>query len=168
MNKKRTKVGDANAIYSMGCGYDHGLYGMPQDHNKALEFWHRAGKLGHSLSYYYIANSYCSGRGVEMNAKKAGNYYELAAIGGDATARHNLGVIEYHAGNMDRAMKHYMIAVGVGYTESLENIKQLFMAGYATKDDYAKALCVYQANLVEIKSPQRDEAAVFSDFNRCY
>ena len=31
------------------------------------------------------------------------------------------------------------------------------------KDEYAKALRAYQANLVEIKSAQRDEAAAFND-----
>ena len=61
-----------------------------------------------------------------------------------------------------------MIAVGVGYTESLEMIKQMFMNGDATKNDYAKALRVYQANLVEIKSPQRDEAAAFNDVYKYY
>ena len=56
-------------------------------------------------------------------------------------------------------MKHYVIAAGCGDNESLENIKQMFMNGHAAKDDYAKALQVYQACLNEIKSPQRDEAA---------
>ena len=63
------------------------------------------------------------------------------------------------ARNMDRALKHFMIAAGSGITDSLEIIKQMFINGDATKDDYAKALQAYQAYLVEIKSPQRDEAA---------
>ena len=80
-------------------------------------------------------------------------------MGGVIEARHNLGVFEAYAGKMERALKHYMIAAGSGDTESLEMIKQMFMNGQATKDNYAKALQVYQAYLVEIKSPQRDEAA---------
>ena len=39
----------------------------------------------------------------------------------------------------------------------------MFMNGHATKDDYVKALRAYQAYLVEIKRPQRDESAAFSD-----
>jgi len=35
--------------------------------------------------------------------------------------------------------------------------------GYATKDDYAKALKAYRAYLAEIKSDDRDKAAVYSD-----
>ncbi len=62
---------------------------------------------------------------------------------------------------MDRVIKHFMIAAGSGYTVSLETIKKMFMNGDAMKDDYAKALHVYQAYLVEIKSPQRNEASAF-------
>ena len=38
--KKRADLGDARAMYNMGCHYYHGRYGLPQDYNKALEFWH--------------------------------------------------------------------------------------------------------------------------------
>ena len=54
-----------------------------------------------------------------------------------------------------------MIAAGGGFAESLENIKDMYSAGLATKEDYTKALQLYQAYLVEIKSAQRDEAAAF-------
>ena len=67
-----------------------------------------------------------------------------------------------------KALKHLMIAAGCGYTDSLEKIKQMYKDGYATKDDYAKALRAYQANLVEIKSPQRDETTGFDDRYKCY
>ena len=83
-------------------------------------------------------------------------------------ARHNLGMSEGRAGNMDRALKHFMIAAGIGYSGSLENIKLMFMDRDATKDDYAKALRSYQAYLVEIKSPQRDEAAAADENYKYY
>jgi TPR repeat protein len=89
-------------------------------------------------------------------------------LGGHVEARHNLGVIEGRAGNMDRAVKHYMIAAGMGNFKSLETIKLMFKDGHATKDDYAKALRAYQTHLVEIKSPQRDQAAAYSDEFKYY
>ena len=76
-------------------------------------------------------------------------------------------IIEEHM-NKSRAVKHYMIAVGMGQSNSLEIIKQMFMNGHATKDDYAKALRVYQAYLVEIKSPQRNEAATADEDYKYY
>ena len=161
--KKRMEVDDAEAIRNLACCYSDGLHGLPQDYNKALELWHRAAKLGKAKSYYSIGMAYDLGYGVERDEKKAVHYWELAAIGGHVVARHNLGVSEYDAGTMDRALKHYMISAGFGDNDSLENIKQMFINGDATKDDYAKALRVYQAYLVEIKSPQRDEAAAFND-----
>ena len=115
-----------------------------------------------------MACAYILGNGVERDEKKAKYYYELAAIGGDATARDNLGIFEGRAGNMDRALKHLMIAVGLGYTDSLEKIKQMFMHGQVTKDDYAKALQAYQAYLGEIKSEQRDTAAALNEEYKYY
>ena len=106
--------------------------------------------------------------GVERDEKKANHYWELAAMGGVVEARHNLGNAEGRKGNMDRALKHYMIAAGSGDNNSLDMIKQMFLKGFATKDDYAKALQTYQAHLNEIKSPQRDEAAAFHETYKYY
>ena len=69
---------------------------------------------------------------------------------------------------MGWALKHWMIAAGCGDNDSLENIKQMFKNGHATKDDYAKALRVYQAYLVEIKSTQRNEAAAARERYKYY
>ena len=166
--KKRTKLDDAEAIYNLGCCYADEGFGLTQNVDKALELWHRAADLGNAKSYYSIGNSYYAGNGVERDNKKAKYYWELAAMGGDWVARYNLGCTELRAGNMDRALKHLMITAGSGNTDSLKAIQALFMDGLATKDDYAKALRVYQAYLNEIKSPQRDQAAAFDDQYKYY
>jgi len=142
--KKRVEVDDPNAIYTFGCYYARGLGGFPQDMNKALELFRRAGKLGHSEAYGCIGNSYNFGSGSEVNKEKARHYYELAAMGGCTTARFNLGNGEVRAGNIDRALKHYMIAAGSGDSESLKNVKILYAKGDATKEDYTTALRSYQ------------------------
>ena len=154
-------------VFNLGCYYYYGMY-VPQDHAKALELWHRAAELGDAQSYYDVGNSYLQGNGVERDEKKAVHYYELAAMGGHVISRHNLGVLEKRYGNMDRALKHHMIAAGCGDNDSLEKIKQMFKKGVATKEDYTQALLSYQANLVEIKSAQRDEAAAFDDEYKYY
>ena len=126
---------------------------------KALELWHRAGELGSARSYFNIGIAYDNGRGVEVDKKKARHYFELAAMQGHVHARHNLGFMEGEADNYDRALKHFMIAVRGGYSKSLKATQELFKRGYATKDDYMKALESYQAYLDDIKSDQRDKAA---------
>ena len=161
--KKRVEAGDAQAMHNLGSYYSGGMYGLPQDSDKALELWHQAGELGYAESYTSIGYSYDNGRGVEVDETRANHYYEQAAMGGSETARHNLGNSEAEAGNTDRALKHYMIATRDGYTKSLNYIKDFYSKGFATKGDYMKALKLYQQYLGEIKSRQRGEAAAFSD-----
>ena len=164
-NKKRMEVGDAYAFYVMGCAYDKGeYYGVPQDSAKAIEFWHKAGKFG----YNNIGHAYYNGDGVERDEKMARHYYELVALEGKVTARYNLGVDEDNAGNYDRALKHYMIAVRGGCHRSVKDIQQLYMDGHVAKDQYSNALRSHQAYLNEIKSEQRDKAAAFDVVYRYY
>ena len=165
--KKRVELNDPIAIYNKGVYYRDG-YGYPQDHGKALELWHQAAELGHAGAYLGIGNAYFKGRGVEVDEKKATYYTELAAMGGDATARYNLGLDDVYAGNMERAIKHFNIAVRGGYADSLNSVKKIYSKGYATKEDYTKALQLYQEYLVEIKSPQRDKAAAADEYCRYY
>ena len=105
---------------------------------------------------------------MEADKKKAVHYTELAAMMGSETARHNLGANEADKGNLDKAFKHWMIAVKGGYDGSLHEIKVLYSNGYATKEDYTKALQSYQVYLSEIKSDQRDEAAAAREDCRYY
>jgi len=165
--KKRIEVNDAHAMIKMGCHSAGGQFGLPQNMAKALELWHRAGDLGYPAALYNIGNSYKVGNGVERDMKKALHYWELAAMSGSLFARHNLGA-NSSAGYMDRALKHFMMAASYGYFDSLKSIKTMYQSGHATKDDYAKALRSYQANLEEIKSDQRDEAAAYNDENKYY
>ena len=160
---KRIDMNDPIAIVKQGCYYRDGLNGLPRDYTKALELYHRAAELGHASAYVCIGYLFEFGKGVEVDKKKAKHYWELAAIGGDMNGRHNLGNNEIRAGNYDRALKHYIIAVKSGSSESLEQIKEGYSKGHVTKDDYMRALRAYQEYLGEIKSRQRDKAAEFRD-----
>ena len=138
--EKMAEADNACAIYQLGMYYSMGDHGMPQDWSKANEFWLKAGKLGHATAYNNLGYSYMHGKGVDVDNKKANHYLELAAMGGHANARHNLGCMELDAGNMDRAVKHYMISAGAGHDNSLEAVRRGFMNGHVTKDDFEKAL----------------------------
>jgi len=165
---KRAEINDPRAIHNLGNYYRNRSYGLTQDYRKALELWHRSADLGFTEAYVSIGYAYNDGEGVKRDKKKAKHYYELAALKGNEVARANLGCVERDAGNIDRALKHYMIAVRSGNNDSLEAIQELYSKGYATKEDYAKALRSYQEYLSEIKSSQRDRAAAFSEANRYY
>ena len=158
--EKRVELNDPTGINDLGSYYAKGGKGLLQNMAKALELWHRAGELlGYADAFYNIACVCYNGNGVEKDEKKANHYCELAAMGGNITARYNLAITEGKAGNLARAVKHFMISVKDGDFDSLQKVKGLYLNGHVTKDDYANALRSYQAYLDEIKSDQRDEAA---------
>jgi TPR repeat protein len=169
---KRIKAADAKAVHCQANYYLHGEFGFPQNIKKALELFQQSGELGYAPAYSNIGVAYIEGKyGVEKDEKKARHYFEIAALRGDAGARHNLGNLEvlvgqratYPASSINKALKHYMIAVKVGCVQSLNRIRDLYKLGYAKKDFYAEALRCRQAYLLEIKSDQRDAAAAFND-----
>ena len=137
--------------------YADGDQEMPQDMN-LIELWLRAGELGCANAYYNLGVAYYSGRGVEVDKKKAEHYWELAAMDGDISARHNLGCMEERAGNYHRAYKHYILAAKAGYKKSLDAVKDGFREGHVTKDEYAYSLRAYQSRQDEMKSDDRDKA----------
>jgi TPR repeat protein len=157
--KKRIELGDAFSTFQLADCYDGGTNGFAQDFDKSFELYLRAGELGCADAYCSVGCAYDNGHGVEQDKKKAKYYFELAAMKGCTYSRFNLGNAEGRAGNWDRALKHFILAAGGGDNDALEKIKVFFMHGRATKEDYAKALRLYQARLAEIKSSQRDEAA---------
>ena len=126
---RRLEAGDSNAMNSLGIYYANGDLGLPKHITKSLELWHQAGELGHASACHNIGNAYKFGTGLEVDQKKAIHYWELAAILGNVSARHNLGTIDVHAGNIDRGIKHYMIAVRGGDYVSLNNIQSFFKNG---------------------------------------
>ena len=133
--KKRVEAGDLIAIYDLGCNYRDGTDGYPQNYTKALELHHRAAELGYARAYTNIGTAYYNGEGVEIDKEKAIHYFELAAMGGDVIARNNLGATNQNEGNMDRALKHWMIAVRSGHNNSVSRIKDLYSNGHAAKED---------------------------------
>ena len=153
--KKRAERNDIEAISQLGCEYRDGEMGLPQDYGKAMKLWLKAGELGCLEAYGKVANAYYNGQGVERDLMKAKHYWELASMGGNTIARHNLGVSENNAGNMDRAVKHWMISAAAGWDNSLKKIRRSFMNGHATKD-FEKALRAHKEANDEVRSDQRE------------
>ena len=158
--KKLTKTENARVFYNLAGYYANGEMGMPQDLTKANELYLRGGELGCADAYYNLGDSYYNGEGVEVDKKKAKHFYELAAMNGDVHARHNLGCMEVEVGNYRRAMKHFILAAKAGNKKSLGNVKDGYMNGIVTKDEYANTLRAYQKRHDEMKSDDRDKAEV--------
>jgi tetratricopeptide (TPR) repeat protein len=128
------------------------------DYQGALEYLTKAAELGDAEAHYEVSIMYRKGEGVDKDMKKFIHHSEQAAIGGHPTARHNLGCYDWENGSFERARKHFIIAANLGYHESLENIKDLYTYGHASKGDYANALRAYQSAVEATKSSDREEA----------
>ena len=59
----------------------------------------------------------------------------------------------------DHRIKVRVRSSRAGCDNSLTRVRECFLAGYATKDDFEKALCAHQESKDETRSDQRDAAA---------
>ena len=125
---------------------------------RAVELYERAAELGQKDAHTQLGWLYDEGTDVEKDTAKAIRHYEAAVVKGDVLSRDNLGCIEIELGNHDLALEHFLIAAKLGSQQSLNNIKDLFVKGLATKAVYAEALRGYQNAVEEMRSPNRDEA----------
>jgi len=167
--KKLMDKGNADAFNMLAGCFTHGILGISQDWAKANELFLKAGELGCSNGYLHLGHSYDNGYGVEVDIKKAKYYYELAAMMGSVHARHNLGCREALNGNVERAIKHWLVAARAGDKTSLENVKEGFTKTkgiVVTKDEYANTLRAYHERQKETKSDARDKAAASGMFGR--
>ena len=156
--KKLMEKGNADAFYLLAVYNADGTYGLPQDRARANELYLKAGELGCAAAFFNLGVVYRTGNGVKIDEKKAKHYYELAAMNGFVQARHNLGCVESRAGNNHRAFKHFIIAARAGNKLSLNTVKQGYMRGLVTKEEYANTLREYQKSQDETKSDARDKA----------
>ena len=156
-NKKRTmeriKANDPAAMCNMGTERYH-----EGDHDGAIEYWTKAAELGDVVAHNQLGYMYGEGKGVEKDAEKAVYHLEKAAIGGHTTARYNLGEYEEENGNMERAVKHFIIAANIGDDDSMKELWGYYKNGYITKEDLEATLRTHKAAIDEMKSPEREAA----------
>ena len=158
MIQARVEKKDPDAIEFLGNKYYFGRFGLPKDARKAVELYTQAAELGSISALFNLGNAYRRGEGVQANEVECNQLWTKAAMQGHVVSRYNLGCNEGEKGNHDRAVRHFLISVKMGHKDSLEMIKKMFMAGFATKEQYAEALKGYQDAAEEMKSHDRDEA----------
>ncbi|EJK43891.1 hypothetical protein THAOC_37619, partial [Thalassiosira oceanica] len=156
--RKRVDANDPVAIQRLASAYYHGNWGLQQDVPRAIELWTEAARLGDLNAHYKLGHRYYDGDGVEQDVARGVRHFQYAAMQGHPDSRFELGCIEYDSGNHELAVRHWMVSAKMGQQGSLNEIKDMFMKGHATKAQYAEALESYQNALEETKSPQREEA----------
>ena len=142
----------------LGDNYFQGYLGLTKDVPRAIELWTEAAEFGSIAAHYDLGYAYYHGDGVEEDKPRGIHHWQQAAMRGHADSRHELAWIEYKNGNYELAVQHWMISAKMGQEESLNDIKDMFKEGHATKAQYAEALMGYRDAVEEMKSPQREEA----------
>ncbi len=140
---KRAKANDPVALRHLG-----GERYIEGDYDSAFEYCKKAADVGDLDVHYTLGNMYMNGVGVEEDEEKMVYHWEIAAIGGDPTARHFLAQIEeWDNGNMERAMTHYIIAAKLGYELSMKALWKHYSRGNITKEKLDATLRSHQALL---------------------
>jgi TPR repeat protein len=151
---KRVKANDPNALQQMGAIHHH-----EGDYDKGVEYLERAAELGDARAHCQLGGMYYIGEGVEKDEEKAIHHWEEAAIGGHPTARNNLAMIEEEKnGNVNRAVKHFVIAANLGYEKSMKGLWKHYSCGNITKENLEATLRSHKAAIDATKSAQRDAA----------
>jgi len=152
---KRIKANDPAALREIGVErYEDGNY------DGALEYLSKAAELGDLDAHCQLGMMYEEGEGVEKDEEKVMYHWGKAAIGGHPIARHNLAVIERGNGNMERAVKHFIIAANLGNEGSMKELWKHYSAGNITKEELDATLRTHQTAIDAMKSEQRDAAEV--------
>src|SRR5262249_35230744 len=81
--------GDAHAQYNLGLLYASGQ-GIPQDLQKAAEWYRKAAEQGVSAAQYNLGVMYANGQGVKKDPQQAANWFQKAADQGLVAAQAGL------------------------------------------------------------------------------
>ena len=88
--------------------------------------------------------------------KKAKFHFEVAAMAGDEEAGCNLGFMEYKSGNVERDLKHWMIAVSAGYYEAMYHLQIEFEQCFISRAQIDSTLIAYNNSCAKMRSEARD------------
>jgi TPR repeat protein len=150
---KRVEANDPAALSEVGTiRYEEG------DYDNAVKYWTKAAELGDAGAHCHLGVMYWKGEGVEKDDEKKVYHLEKAAIGGHPSGRYYLGYHEERNGNIERAVKHLIIAAKLGHEISMKVLWGHYSDGNITKEDLEGTLRTHQAALDAMKSPEREAA----------
>jgi TPR repeat protein len=84
--------------------------------------------------------------------KKAFFHYETAAIAGHEEARSFLGTMYERSGNIEQAVKHWMIAASAGSYFAMHSLQKLSEKGIVSRESIDSALTAFNDSCAEMRS----------------
>ena len=160
------KRGDPEAM-EMAC-LEFCENGNEEEKKRGNELLQKAANLGLCSANHRLGSAYLDllygvddNFGVEKDPDKGMFHLEAAAIAGHGEARYYIGW-KYCSDPSKRGLgvKHLMIGAKSGYKSCMDLIKELFVNDWVTKTEFEETLRAYQKSLDELKSVQRDKAAL--------
>lgn len=114
--------------YRLGSVYFRGEFGVPIDYKKAIFHFQKGYEQGSSSAAIDLSWIYSKGtHGAPIDFKKAFEYASFGAKNGEVVGYHNLGIFYLQGKGVPRndslAAKHLLMAISLGYKDSLEYLK---------------------------------------------
>jgi hypothetical protein len=154
LRMKRVEMNDPMALYQEGQ-----IRRNRKEYLIGIESLTKAAALGSAGAHLSLAEMYQYGEGVDKDDGKKVYHLEQAAIRGHMLARYKLACDENDdKGNLDRAVRHLIIAAKQGENQSMTALLFIFKRKkkFVSKDDLAEALRAHKAAVDAVKSEQRD------------
>lgn len=161
--EERVELGDSQAMKELALVYREGQQdGVPQDNAKAFHLLRRSVELGNIDAQNQLGMFYLTGNlGLEIDQTKAMVCFERAAASGYVTARYSLGQLEYHGGNVKRAIRHWHIAAAAGFDKAVMRLMSCFEEGFITLEELAGYMQARDKAAIEMNSEERQRAKKF-------
>mmetsp|Transcript_21535 Transcript_21535/g.46832 ORF Transcript_21535/g.46832 Transcript_21535/m.46832 type:complete len:285 (-) Transcript_21535:135-989(-) len=152
---KLAKTGRPKAMYNVAGYYFRGERGVKKDITEALKWYHGALEAGSAEAGMALAGY---SQMVEYDLTKACSYYQKASELGLPLAFGMLGNNLLTKGDIENSFLNYRKAAICGESENyvFNALRDGFMNGYITKEEYALTLRENQAARNEMSSKWRD------------
>ena len=155
---KQAENGEHDDICRIGTYYFKGQLGLQQDQAEGLKWYHRAMEAGDGKAAFILGARYYQGDGVEQDIEKALEYHCKAAELDFIPAFNLIGFLLMLKGEIGEAMLNLRKAAICGDSSEhlFDELRQGFVNGYITREEYAFTLRENQKACNEMKSDARE------------
>jgi TPR repeat protein len=139
-----------------------GEMGLKQDKEEGLKWYHRAVEAGSGASAGILGTVYHEGDDVDKDDDKALEYFQKAAdlIQSNIPTFTLISRFHMSIGEIEESMLNLRKAVMCGMSDDwlFEMLRNCFILGFITKDEYAYTLREHQTAYNEMESKSRERA----------
>ena len=145
------------------------------DQHKAVSWYIRAAKNGHSDAQHNLGMAYARGKGIKGDIKQALKWWQAAAEQGNSDSQYNLGII-YATGssgikqNLSQAKRWWRLAASSGDAMAQYNLGAMYANGVAGQQNLCEAAhwwALSQENGFSQANEALENLGQYMDMARC-